>query len=180
MSTFREVNNETVAGVNSRFAEVTENDILRMQDTAIPNNTKKATKLGMNVFRGKRYFWQTICSHVQCLLSSQPFSILIAKLRWCLSPWTTIVFHGSISKSHLSQLNFHWAKRQETSPLKKIWMSLSLKMIVISNSKHMTSTWHDLDETSQIVLSILSKLQLPSRNYFKALITWTTILSGQL
>ena len=56
MSTSREVNNETIAGVNSRFAEVTENDILRMQDTAIPNNTKKATKLGMNVFRGKQYF----------------------------------------------------------------------------------------------------------------------------
>ena len=36
MSTSREVDNETMAGVNSRFAEVTENDILRMQDiTAI-------------------------------------------------------------------------------------------------------------------------------------------------
>ena len=32
MSTSREVDNETMAGVNSRFAEVTENDILRMQD----------------------------------------------------------------------------------------------------------------------------------------------------
>ena len=28
----REVDNETMAGVNSRFAEVTENEILRMQD----------------------------------------------------------------------------------------------------------------------------------------------------
>ena len=32
MSTSREVDNETMVGVNSRFAEVTENDILRMQD----------------------------------------------------------------------------------------------------------------------------------------------------
>ena len=37
------------AGVNSRFAEVTENDILRMQDITIPNDTRKATKLGMKV-----------------------------------------------------------------------------------------------------------------------------------
>ena len=41
MSTSREVDNETMTGVNSRFAEVTENDILRMQDIAIPNDTKK-------------------------------------------------------------------------------------------------------------------------------------------
>ena len=44
------------AGVNSCFAEVTENDILRMQDITIPNDTKKATKLGMIVFRDKECF----------------------------------------------------------------------------------------------------------------------------
>ena len=44
------------AGVNSRFAEVNENDILRMQDITIPNDTKKATKLGMKVFRDKQCF----------------------------------------------------------------------------------------------------------------------------
>ena len=42
MSTSREVDNDTMAGVNSHFAEVTENDILRMQDITIPNDTKKA------------------------------------------------------------------------------------------------------------------------------------------
>ena len=52
MSTSREVDNETMAGVNSRFADVTKDDTLAMQDNAIPNNTKKATKLGMKVFRG--------------------------------------------------------------------------------------------------------------------------------
>ena len=41
------------SGVNSRFAEVTENDSLQMQDIRIPNDTKKATKLGMIVFRDK-------------------------------------------------------------------------------------------------------------------------------
>ena len=44
------------AGVNSYFAEVTENDILRMQDITIYIDTKKATKLGMIVFRDKQYF----------------------------------------------------------------------------------------------------------------------------
>ena len=42
MFTSREVDNETVVGVNSHFAEVTENDILRVQDITIPNDTKKA------------------------------------------------------------------------------------------------------------------------------------------
>ena len=44
------------AGVKFCFAEVTENDILRMQDITIPNDTKKATKLGMIVFRDKQCF----------------------------------------------------------------------------------------------------------------------------
>ena len=45
-----------MAGVNSRFAEVIENDILRMQDITIPNDTKKSTKFGMKVFRDKQSF----------------------------------------------------------------------------------------------------------------------------
>ena len=45
-----------MAGVNSHFAEVTKNDILRMQDITIPNNTRKATKLGMKVLRDKQCF----------------------------------------------------------------------------------------------------------------------------
>ena len=44
------------ASVNSRFAEVTENNILRTQDNAIPNNAKKTTKLGMKVFSDKQSF----------------------------------------------------------------------------------------------------------------------------
>ena len=56
MSIFREVDNETMTGVNSCFAEVTEGDILRMQDNAIPNNAKEATTLGMKVFRDKQCF----------------------------------------------------------------------------------------------------------------------------
>ena len=43
-----------MAGVNSHFTEVTENDILRMQDITIPNDTKEATKLRMKGFRDKQ------------------------------------------------------------------------------------------------------------------------------
>ena len=50
------MDNETMAGVNSCFVEVTANYILQMQDITIPNNTKKATKLGMIVFRDKQCF----------------------------------------------------------------------------------------------------------------------------
>ena len=40
MSTSREVNNETMAGINSHFAKVTEDNIMQMQDNAISNNTQ--------------------------------------------------------------------------------------------------------------------------------------------
>ena len=45
-----------MASVNSCFAEVTENDILRMQDITIASDTKKATKLRIKVFRDKQCF----------------------------------------------------------------------------------------------------------------------------
>ena len=51
MPTSREVDNETMAGANSCFAKVIENNILQMQDITIPKDTKKATKLGMKVFK---------------------------------------------------------------------------------------------------------------------------------
>ena len=56
------------AGVNSCFAEVTKNDILRMQDITIPNDTKKATKLGMVVFRNKQCF-NTQFAHMSSVFS---------------------------------------------------------------------------------------------------------------
>ena len=43
-----------MAGVNSRFAKVSEAEILQIQDEALPENTKKATKYGLKVFKGKR------------------------------------------------------------------------------------------------------------------------------
>jgi len=43
-----------MAGVNSRFASVSESEILKIQEVATPENTKKATKFGLKVFKGKR------------------------------------------------------------------------------------------------------------------------------
>ena len=72
----------------------------------------------------------------------------------------------------------------QTSPFKKILLSLSLLRnngcdFQHSNSNHLA--WFP-EETSQTVLliSVSSKLKLPSRNYFKVLITLTIILAGQL
>lgn len=43
-----------MAGVNSRFAQVSVAEILQIQDEAVPENTKEATKYGLKVFKGKR------------------------------------------------------------------------------------------------------------------------------
>ena len=40
----RKPNKTKMAGVNSRFASVSESEILKIQEDAVPENTKKATK----------------------------------------------------------------------------------------------------------------------------------------
>ena len=50
----RKPNKNKMVDVNSRFASVSESEILKIQDDTVPENTKKATKFGMKVFRGKR------------------------------------------------------------------------------------------------------------------------------
>ena len=74
------------AVVNSRFAEVTENDILQMQDITIANDTKKATKLGMKVFRDKQCF-NTQFAHMSSVFSPdcQPSLMLLSLNNNCLS-----------------------------------------------------------------------------------------------
>ena len=92
-----------MAGVNSRFAEVTENDILRMQDITIPNDTKKATKVEMKVFRNKQCF-NTQFAHMSSVFCPDRH----------LAPLMPLSLNNncpSISKSHPSQLNFHWIER---------------------------------------------------------------------
>ena len=73
-----------MAGVNSRFAEVTENDILRMQDITIPNDTRKATKLGMKVLRDKQCF-NTQFDHMSSVFSPDRQASLVPLLEQQLS-----------------------------------------------------------------------------------------------
>ena len=77
-----------MAGLNSRFAEVTENDVLRMQDITIPNDTRKATKLGMKVLRDKQCF-NTQFAHMS---------------NWCLLSWSPSFADASLLEQ---QLSFH-------------------------------------------------------------------------
>ena len=39
----------------SRFADVSEEEIILMKENAIPRNTKRATKFGMTLFKGKMW-----------------------------------------------------------------------------------------------------------------------------
>ena len=42
-------------GVNSRFASVSDSEILKIQEDAVPENTKAATQFGMKVFHVQRF-----------------------------------------------------------------------------------------------------------------------------
>ena len=46
----RKPNKNKMAGVNARFASVSATEILEIQEDALPENTKKATKFGMKDF----------------------------------------------------------------------------------------------------------------------------------
>ena len=51
-----------MAGVNSRFASISESEIIKIQKDSVPENTKKATKFGLKVFKGtwRSHILQTI------------------------------------------------------------------------------------------------------------------------
>ena len=70
------------AGVYSRLAKVTENDILNMQDITTTNDTKKATKLGMKVFRDEQCF-NTQFAHISSVFSQA--SLMLLSLNNCPS-----------------------------------------------------------------------------------------------
>ena len=160
------MDNETIAGVNSRFAEVTENDILPMQDITIANDTKKATKLGLGikVFRDKQCF-NTQFAHMSSVFSpDRQASLTIVSLNNNCS--STAPFQSPIQVNSTSI-------EQNISIQENLNVTVSLQNdcdFQHSNSKHM-HVMSFPEDTSQTVLSISisSKLQLPSRNYFKVL-----------
>ena len=77
----------------------------------ILNDTKKATKLGMKVFRDRQCFNTQFAhkSSVFCPERQPPLMSLFSLLEQQLS------FQGSISKSHPSQLDFHWVAKRRHS-----------------------------------------------------------------
>ena len=131
MSTSREVDTETMAGVNSLFAKVTENDILRMQDITIPKDTKKATKLGMKVFRDKQCF-NTQFAHMPSVFCSDRQAPLmpLSLNNNCLS---TALFQSAIQINSTSI-------EQNVSIQENLNVALSIKNdcdLQHSKSKHM-------------------------------------------
>ena len=99
------------AGVNSRFAEVTENDILRKQDITVANGTKKATKLRMKVFRDKQCF-NTQFAHMSSVSSPDHRQALLMLLSLNNNCPSTAPFQSPIQVNSTSI--------EKTSPFKKI------------------------------------------------------------
>ena len=47
-------NKNKMAGVNSRFVDVFDSEIFRIQEDAVPESVKKGTKFGLKVFKGMK------------------------------------------------------------------------------------------------------------------------------
>ena len=159
-----------MAGVNSRFVEVTEDTILRMQDNAIPNNTEKATKLGMEVFTSKQCFTNTQFTHKTPVSSTlaaflnpdcqAPLPMPLSLNNNCPS---TAPFQSPIQVSSTSI-------EQNVSIQKTLNVAISKNDCDFQQQAHWDMI-SGVNFTNCSFNSISSKLQLPSRNYFKALIT---------
>ena len=145
-----------------------------MQDITIPNNTTKATKLGMEVFRDKQYF-NTQFAHMSSVFFPDRQALSLNNNYPSTAPDFKVPSPGPIQVNSSSI-------EQNVSIQEHLNVDISLYNdcdFQHSNSKHMARF---PDETSQTVLFNFyssRKLQLPSRNYFKVLITLTAILSGQ-
>ena len=99
--------NEKMAGVNSRFAEVAEDDILRMQDKSNSKQYKKSYEIRLKVFRRTQCFY-TQFAHMFSVF----FPHSLSQSRSPSSADASLLekqqsFYGSVSKSHPGQLNFH-------------------------------------------------------------------------
>ena len=63
----RKPNKNKMAGVNSRFASLSESKILKIQEDAVPENTKKATKFNtstdIQIVQENMQFSMQSCEH---------------------------------------------------------------------------------------------------------------------
>ena len=152
----------------------TEKDILITQGITTANDTKKATKLGMKVFRDKQCF-NAQFAHMSSVFSPdrQASLMLLSLNNNCPS---TAPFQSPI------QVNSTSIERN-VSIQEILDVTISLLNdcdFLLSNSKqlHVMISGGNFTNCSSIYIS--SKLQLPSRSYFKVLLTLTAILSGEL
>ena len=64
----RDPNKNKMAGVNSRFASVSELEILRIQEDGVPENTKKAIKFDLKFSKSRKYLptsnFRAVSGHV--------------------------------------------------------------------------------------------------------------------
>jgi len=73
----RDSNKNKMGGVNSRFTS-SESEIVRMQEVAVQENTKKAMKSGLKVFKGEKNFltidFRAVSGHVLGIYIFRQFS----------------------------------------------------------------------------------------------------------
>ena len=121
-----------MAGVNSVLPKEPRNDILRMQNITIPNGTKKATNLGMKVFREKQCF-NTQLAHMSSVFCPD-HQVLLMPLPLNNSCPSTAPFQSSI------QINS--SSIEQNVSIQKVWVSLSLLKIIVISYTPTGSTWH--------------------------------------
>ena len=83
-----------MAGINSVLPREPRNDILRMKNITIPNGTKKATNLGMKVFREKQCF-NTQLAHMSSVFCPDR-QVLLMLLSWSNNCSSTAPFQSPI------------------------------------------------------------------------------------
>ena len=136
-----EVDNETIAGVNSVLPKEPRNDILRMQNITIPNGTKKATNLGMKVSREKQCF-NTQFAHMSSVFCPDR-QVLLMLLFWSNNCPSTAPFQSPVQVNSSSI-----EKNVFIQKCLSVAFSLENDLycdFLHSNSKHMASF---LEETS--------------------------------
>ena len=166
-----------MAGVNSILPKEPRNDILRMQNiiVAVFNGTKKAANLGMKVSREKQCF-NTQFAHMSSVFCPDR-QVLLMLLSWGNNCPSTASFQSPIqvNSSSIEQNVSIQKKKFECRFLSWKWLWFP----TLQQQAHGIIPGGNFINCS-INFSIWSKLQLPSRNYFKVFITWTSILFGQL